>query len=447
MAVIVGTELKETLYVTNLTTRFPRASIRVDAHDLVDPTFAESWVSNGGRMTFTLEISEKITEMIKTFTKRRTEILAPLLYDGTNYHPYQSQLDQYLNDCVQLEKDLEAELDLVLCDFDEIRKDFESRLVEEINLALRKHRNNADLDVEVEAQELAEFYMTRKFLSEDKIRKQCGVFYDPPRLFKQVPPAGLSPEAQQAYEAAHQKNVSRIRSLLTDNYLELEVRTALGFLDTLRQLHAVGAMSIKFFNAELEQTIADPDAIALAQDDDIEEGLTLEPVVEQESHSASTYTVSMTEKRIAANAQNLNTETGKPRYNVTSYQLLQRESDILAENLKNSISMIPEVSSDVSEIHQMIRNLEVFSEMAQRWIADYNEAKAAKKKRKRRAIAEEMVIEVNMSVLTEPNEETVEIDPSDPIDCSWLDEVDIPEPILEVCEEVVIEVDGVGLAL
>ncbi|MGG6264204.1 hypothetical protein ACQ4M3_01005 [Leptolyngbya sp. AN03gr2] len=410
MAILLSEELKETIYVTFLTVPLPTAVITVDAQDLVDPEFHQSWESKGGKSKYSLEISERITQMIEVFRNRRTEILQSLLFDGAKYLVFQSQLEQFLLQCDQLKHDLADEIDCILDDYDEIRDDFATRLWEEICTARKKHLREEGTDVEAKANELVEFYMSRKFPTEEKIKKKCRVVVEPPRLFKQATPPGLSREAQAAYEATQRDNVKRIRDLLAENYADLESRAAIGFIEAFQQLSAVGALTVRFLDEELAFAIAHPNGLELpdSEEDDCDlQGLTLEDDCEDHADRTDPQPpANVTQIRITAHAENLKDK----RYGVNSYQLLARESDTLITNLTASLPELSEVleREDLEEIHTMINNLQVFKKMAEQWIDDYNTAKAGKKARSRRKVVESMTVEVDEAPQTSA-EDVIEI--------------------------------------
>lgn len=369
MTLVLDTStLKENLYVTNLKLSTPQKSINIDAKDLIDDEIAETWGTDGARVSFSLNISKRINEFIDRFTVARRNICGRLMFDGNNYLLFESSLNDFLIECKQLDDEFATALDEILVDWETVEDDFQFALSEKMRVALTKSfssHNKTTIDEQIER--VTEIYMTRKFPSAEVVRDKCGVIYDTPRLFKQAAPKGLSPEALAAYEKSQQENLKLIYDLLMKDYLTLELDVCIGFLDTIVTLSSSGTLPRLFH----------PSILEIAQDESVNES-------DEEIGGGEVFDLGIGEKKETSvevevasrlsELKNMGAATnGTRKYSINTYKKLLKSCKLIAENLNSSIPMLSKVidPTPLEDMGVMLENTKTFYSWCESWVKEY----------------------------------------------------------------------------
>lgn len=394
MALVIDTqEIQEDLYVANLKVCVPKKSINIDAKDLINFDVAEAWKTNGARVSFSLNVSKKINEFIDRYTVARREIVGHLMFDGHQFMMFEGQTNEFLEKCKELDDNFVADLEAILESWHEIKDDFESMLFEKMTIAVKKsmegsHNRNGKTDAEIEEMinKSIEYYI-RKFPTEDEVRDKCAVVVSNPKLFKQKPPKGLSKEAAEAYEKAEKQNIKLIYNLLSNEYLEIELDSCVGFVDEFVELYD---------NDELPHIFRKDivDALKVTDEDDSE--FDLENKGDSEKISI----------------KDLKNSKGKSKYNVYTYRNLLNRCRSLIQNINNSIPMLAKVVSEneLEQLQDMGTNLKLFSNWCVEWLKQYKASPKASPKASKSSANLVIVDEPEEIAVSEPVEKEVVVE-------------------------------------
>jgi hypothetical protein len=416
-SVILIEEIKENLYCTNLKLSTPQKSINIDARDLLNDEIVEAWGTDGARVSFSLNISRKINEFIDRFTVARRNIISPLMFDGHQFLIYESQLNDFLVDCKQMDDDFADALSNITSEWESIQEEFESLLIEKMRIAIAKSKlndNKTGDDIDSEVANACEQYMSRKFPTVDQVLDKSGVIYETPRLFKQPIPSTLSKEAKEAYEKSQIENMKLIFDLLVKDYEKLEIDFTVGFLDELQE--AIKELPFIPISDRIKDLING--IIATTTDDEF---------------SLSAEGNSDTHIDVRAAIDNLSTNSGARKFNISSYKRLLVGLRNLKVNVSNSIPLLKSVidADKLSTLETIDNNIDKFIERCNNYIATHKSKGNIKKK-------EKLVI-VEDSQLDMGNEDIVIVTGSDDNDIELVN--DIPEEIEEQKIEISLDDD------
>jgi hypothetical protein len=371
-SVILIEEIKENLFCTNLKLSTPQKSINIDARDLLNDEIVEAWGTDGARVSFSLNISKKINEFIDRFTVARRNIISPLMFDGHQFLIYESQLNQFLVACKEMDEQFADELEAITGEWDSIQEEFESLLIEKMRVAIAKSKLNENKtadDIDVEVLEAVNQYMTRKFPTSEQVIDKSGVIYETPRLFKQAIPATLSKEAKEAYEKSQTENMKLIFDLLVKDYEKLEIDFTVGFLDELQDAVKKSELPFTPISDRIKEIVNG--LITLKSSDD-------------DFSLASSDDNNDTHIDIRSSLENLRTDDGTRKFNITSYKRLKIDLGNLKVNVSNSIPLLKSVidSDKLSTLETIDNNIDIFSERCDNYIVTHKTKPAPKKKEK-----------------------------------------------------------------
>jgi hypothetical protein len=371
-SVILIEEIKENLFCTNLKLSTPQKSINIDARDLLNDEIVEAWGTDGARVSFSLNISKKINEFIDRFTVARRNIISPLMFDGHQFLIYESQLNQFLVSCKEMDEQFADELEAITSEWDSIQEEFESLLIEKMRVAIAKSKLNENKtadDIDTEVLEAVNQYMTRKFPTAEQVIDKSGVIYETPRLFKQAIPVTLSKEAKEAYEKSQLENMKLIFDLLVNDYEKLEIDFTVGFLEELQDAVKKSELPFTPISNRIKEIVNG--LITLNSNDD-------------DFSLASSEDNNDTHIDIKASLENLRTDSGTRKFNITSYKRLKSDLGNLKVNVSNSIPLLKTVidSDKLSTLENIDNNIDIFSERCDNFIATHKTKPTQKKKEK-----------------------------------------------------------------
>lgn len=419
--------LKENLYVTNLKLSTPPKQISIKPEDLLDDEIVLAWTKEGARCSFSLKIGKLVSEFVDRQSVRRRDITSHMMHDGSNFLLFESNLNQYLLDCKELDDLFAVELEELLLQWESIRDDFEGILHEKMTTAVTKSSPNKILTTELETtvEENLVYYMTHKFPTEDDIRDSCGVIYDTPRLFKSQAPTGLSPEAMEAYEKSQVENTKIIYELLIKDYQVLEIDVSIGFLDDLisqyNSTSSTEGLQIKIFNSSIIHAIQNPVVISANQEETESQQETSDFKLfdddSNNSHEKSKETSNDTNNiDIKANLAQLKKQVGAKetsRYNINSYRRMLGKSKSLVDNIINSLPILSKVIDQpkLDDLTDMLHNTKTFVEWNQQYVDEYEQTQVQKAETKgTRTKSKSLTIDTNQEINHDMGE-LVEVEP------------------------------------